>query len=166
MRKSWKREIDENAIRGGSRRTVGDKVCVPIALIFLLSLLAACAGTMSGTGDSGEVLVFAVSEDTALQIIRDSMLPIVREDTTVRTESPQKGYTGTVKLGLDTDQISAVMIPAKGRNSAGTVLDGYRFDVIQRGTAPAARIPASRDIMRNIIRNATMTSEPLTLVEI
>jgi len=35
----------------GSGRTVRNKVCVPIALAFLVSVLAACAGTMSGTGD-------------------------------------------------------------------------------------------------------------------
>lgn len=80
-------------------------------------------------------------------------------------DSPIKGYTGTVKLGLDKDRITAVMIPAKGRNSAGTVLDGYRFDVIHSGTAASARIPASRDIIRNIVRNAAMTSEPLTLID-
>jgi len=57
------------------------------------------------------------------------------------------------------------MIPAKGRNSAGAVLDGYRFEVLHSGTAAAARIPASRDIIRNIVRNAAMTSEPLTLID-
>jgi len=45
------------------------------------------------------------------------------------------------------------------------VLDGYRFEVIHSGTAAAARIPASRDIIRNIVRNAAMTSEPLTLID-
>jgi hypothetical protein len=165
MDKSSKREIRRNATCVGSRCTAGNKVCVPIALVFLLSMLAACAGTMSGTGDSGEILVFAVSEDTAFLIIRDSMLPVVREGTTVLADSPQKGYTGTIKLGLDKDRITAVMIPAKGRNAAGTVLDGYRFEVIHSGTAAAARIPASRDIMRNIVRNASMASEPLTLID-
>lgn len=165
MRKSSRREIRKNATCVGSRRTVRNKVRVPIALVFLVSVLAACAGTMSGTGDSGEILVFAVSEDTAFRIIRDSMLPVVREGTIVLADSPKKGYTGTVKLGLDSDQITAVMIPAKGRNSAGTVLDGYRFEVIHSGTAAAARIPASRDIIRNIVRNAATTSEPLTLID-
>lgn len=127
--------------------------------------LTACAGTMSGTGDSGEVLVFAVSEDTAFNIIRDSMRPVVLEGTIVLADSPQKGYTGTVKLGLDRDRITAVMTPATGRNSAGVTLDGYKFEVKHSGTAAAARIPASRDIMRNIVRNATMTSEPLTLID-
>lgn len=136
-----------------------------ITAVCLLSLLSACAGTVSGTGDSGEILVFAISEDTAYRIIRDSMRPVVREGSIVRAEPPQKGYAGTVKLGLDADRITAVMIPARGRNSAGAVLDGYRFDVVHRGTAAAARIPASRDIMRNIVRNASMASEPLTLVE-
>ena len=101
MDKSSTREICKNATCVGSRRTGGNRVRVPIALVFLLSVLAACAGTMSGTGDSGEILVYAVSEDTAFQIIRDSMLPVVREGTTVRADSPHKGYTGTVKLGLD-----------------------------------------------------------------
>ncbi len=165
MRKSSRREIRKNATCVGSRRTVRNKVRVSIALVFLVSVLAACAGTMSGTGDSGEILVFAVSEDTAFRIIRDSMLPVVREGTIVLVDSPKKGYTGTVKLGLDRDQITAVMIPAKGRNSAGAVLDGYRFEVIHSGTAAAARIPASRDIIRNIVRNAAMTSEPLTLID-
>jgi hypothetical protein len=165
MQNSSRREIRKNAACFGSRHTVGNKARVPIAFVFLLSVLAACAGTMSGTGDSGEILVFAVSEDTAFQIIRDSMLPIVQEGTTVRADSPQKGYTGTVKLGLDKDRITAVMIPAKGRNSADTVLDGYRFDVIHSGTAASARIPAARDIMRNIVRNATMASEPLTMID-
>ena len=91
MRKSSKREIRKNATCVGSRRTVRNKVRVPIALVFLLSVLAACAGTMSGTGDSGEILVFAVSEDTALRIIRDSMLPVVREGTIVLVDSPKKG---------------------------------------------------------------------------
>lgn len=136
-----------------------------IAAVFLLGLNAGCAGTVSGTGDSGEILVFAVPEDTAYRIIRDSMLPVVREGTIIRAEAPQKGYTGTVKLGLDKDRITAMMIPARGRNSMGTVLDGYRFDVVHRGTAAAARIPASRDIMRNIVRNASTVSEPLTLVD-
>ena len=145
-------------------------VCVSVvrtflAITFSLFLIAGCASTLSGTGDSGEVLVFAVSEESAYRIIRDSMLPVVREGTTQRTETPHKGYTGTVKLGLDKDEITAVMIPAKGRNSMGAVLDGYRFDVVHSGTAAMARVPAARDIIRNIIRNATMASEPLTLVD-
>ena len=136
-----------------------------IAIAVLLSLLTGCASTVSGTGDSGEVLVFAVSEVTALDVIRSSMQPVVREGTIQRVESPNKGYSGVVKLGLDKDTISAVMIPARGRNSRGEVLDGYRFDVVHSGTAAMARVPAARDIMRNSIRNATNASEPLTLVE-
>ena len=136
-----------------------------VAAALVAVLFSACAGTVSGTGDSGEVLVFALPEDTAYRIIRDSMKPVVREGTIVRAEAPHKGYTGTVKLGLDKDRVTAVMLPARGRNAAGTVLEGYRFDVVHKGTAAAARIPASRDIMRNIVRNAAMVAEPLTLVE-
>lgn len=146
-------------------RGVLDKLRAPIAFVFLVSLIAACAGTMTGTGDSDEVLVFAVSEDTAFRIIRDSMLPVVREGSIVRADPPHNGYTGTVKLGLDKDRITAVMIPAKGLNSAGAVLDGFKFEVIHSGTAAAARIPATRDIMRNIVRNASVASEPLTLID-
>ena len=131
----------------------------------MLSLLSGCASTLSSTGDSGEVLVFAVPEDVAYSIIRDSMLPVAREGTVQRVESPNKGYSGIVKLGLDKDKITAVMIPAKGRNSMGEVLDGYRFDVVHSGTAAMARVPAARDIRSNIIRNAVNTAEPLTLVE-
>ena len=136
-----------------------------LVLILLISLCSGCAGTVSGTGDSGEVLVFAVSEDTAFNIIRFSLQPIAMEGTIQRVESPNKGYSGLVKLGLDKDKITAVMIPAQGRNSRGEVLDGYRFDVVHKGTAAMARVPAAHDVMTNIIRNATTNSEPLTLVE-
>jgi hypothetical protein len=135
------------------------------AIALLLKLLSGCANTLSSTGDNDEVLVFAVSEETAYSIIRDSMLPVVREGTTQRVESPNKGYSGIVKLGLDKDKITAVMIPARGRNSMGSVLDGYRFDVVHSGTAAMARVPAARDIRRNIIRNAANIAEPLTLVD-
>ena len=58
--------------------------------------LTACAGTMSGTGDSGEVLVFAVSEDTAFNIIRDSMRPVVLEGSIVLWGVVLAGFTWLV----------------------------------------------------------------------
>ena len=127
-------------------------------------VLAGCAGTVSGKGDGGEVLVFAVTEETAYTIIRESMRPIVMEGSMVQATEPHKGYTGTVKLGLDRDRVTAVMVPAKGRNAEGAILDGYKFEVLHSGTAASVRIAASRDIMKNIIRYATTLSEPLVLV--
>ena len=165
MRKLTRWDHRQNSAFARGNGAVCNHERTPIVVICLLGVLAACAGTVSGTGDSGEILVFAVSEDTALGIIRDSMLPVVREGTINLADPPHMGYTGTVKLGLDRDRITAVMIAAKGRNSAGTALDGFRFDVLHSGTAPAARVPASRDIMRNIVRNAAMVSEPLTLID-
>ena len=134
-------------------------------VVVLLSLVAGCSSTLNTTGDSGEVLVFAVPQDIAYTILRDSITPVAREGTVQRISSPHNGYSGDVKLGLDTDTIKVVMIPARGRNSMGEVLDGYRFDVVHSGTAAMARVPAARDIRRNITRNAVNWSEPLTLVE-
>lgn len=109
-----------------------------ILLISTMISIAGCATSrISGqdvASDSQPKLTYPVSELDANEILVEAMKYQFPDVSIVRVELPYKGYFVTRRFLLDSHDFTARMIPTKGRQNDGLVVDGFVFEVIDHGT--------------------------------
>lgn len=111
-----------------------------------------------GTYVSQSEPVFLITEAQADHILVDAMNTEFGTSPIVRIEHPNKGYQATIKFLFDSHQIVATMVPSKGRQSDGTVQDGYYFTVSHSGTMPLSGMTRSRRLRDRLSEAATKLS--------
>lgn len=117
------------------------------ALIAGALVIGGCASAPArtpGTYVSQSEPVFLITEAQADQILVDAMNTEFGNSPIVRVEHPNKGYQATIKFLIDSHQIVATMVPSRGRQTDGTVQDGYYFTVSHSGTMPLSGMTRSR----------------------
>ena len=103
--------------------------------------------------------MFLISEVQADQILVDAMNVEFGTSPIVRVEHPNKGYQATISfLFLDTHQITATMVPSRGRSTDGSVRDGYYFLVTHNGTMPLSGIARANRLRGRLSQAATALS--------
>lgn len=98
-------------------------------------LLGGCSHTtsMAPVGGTGPATMYPLSDEQADQVLATAMASEFPGAPISRVEFPHKGYTATMRFLLDSHQITAVRVPAKGRDGDRTV-DGFYFEVNDAGT--------------------------------
>lgn len=84
-----------------------------------------------------------------------------------RVEFPNKGYTATMRFLLDSHQITAVRVPARGKapepSAAGEALvEGFYFEVNDAGTMLISGRNRASKVYERIVHEAGLLTKPLT----
>lgn len=128
---------------------------------FVAGALVGCASAPArtpGTYVSQSEPVYLITEAQADQILVDAMNTEFGTSPIVRVEHPNRGYQATIKLLFDSHQIVATMVPSKGRQTDGTVQDGFYFTVSHSGTMPISGIARSKRLKDRLNDAATALS--------
>ncbi|WP_288939250.1 hypothetical protein [uncultured Roseovarius sp.] len=134
------------------------------ALIFT-SFIAACSGTTSTLNDSSEsaARVYPVDEAIADRILASAMASEFPGRPVSPVAIPNAGYQYQIIFGLDSHNIAAYMIPAKGIREDGEIVNGYYFEVSHSGTMPFTGSNRSKSLFERIIANASAVAKPVNL---
>lgn len=126
--------------------------------LFALAPLAACSGQVSQaspTNPSGRPLVYPITAEQADGIIAQAMVEVFPGSPVSAVSLPYKGYTVTLRILLDTHQITAYAVPA------GVPPEGYSFQVDHAGTIPLTGGRRAADLFAAITRRAATLAAPL-----
>lgn len=109
----------------------------PMVCVLALAL-AGCAGQISNSQANSPTgaVVYPISADDADRVIGQAMVETFPGTPISAVALPNKGYTATIRLLLDSHQITATAIPAAGVDAQGARVNGYSFDVSNSGTMP------------------------------
>lgn len=108
-------------------------------IVCVLALgLAGCAGQISNTQANSPTgaVVYPISADEADRVIGQAMIETFPGTPISAVALPNKGYTTTIRLLLDSHQITATAVPSSGMDAQGVKVNGYAFDVSNSGTMP------------------------------
>lgn len=109
--------------------------------------------------------MYPVSAEIADRILIQAMLYQFPGASIVRVELPYKGYFVTRRFALDSHDFTARMLPAKGVDEAGKVVDGYVFEVIDEGTMLISGSVRASSLFSKIIENANAEAKPLPMAQ-
>lgn len=134
--------------------------------VIIISLTGCATSRVSGqdaSPDSQTQLMYPVSESDANAILVEAMQYQFPDASIVRVELPYKGYFVTRRFLLDSHDFTARMIPTKGRQSDGTAVDGFRFEVIDHGTMLISGPVRGSSLFNKITELANKKSKGLPL---
>ncbi|WP_312806931.1 hypothetical protein [Comamonas sp.] len=144
-----------------SRRTIHRLA----AAALMGAALAGCASTqnMALTGASGQSPeMFPISAEQADRVLAVAMAGEFSDAVISRVELPYKGYTTTIRVLFDSHQITALMVPAKGKSGDQTV-DGFYFQVNDAGTLLFSGKARARGVFSRVLHEAQLVTKPLPL---
>jgi hypothetical protein len=127
-------------------------------LMLTLALLAGCTGSTVTSVNRHGGNVYALPVEVVDRMLVEAMSAEIPGAELSRGSTPYPSYSGEVMWGsLDTDTITAVAKPAKGRRLDGTEVDGFVFEVSRYGTAPATGKPTAKRIHSKLQADAELT---------
>lgn len=126
--------------------------------VLAISGCASAPARTPGSYVSQSEPVFLITEAQADQILVDAMNVEFGNSPIVRVEYPNKGSQATIKFLFDSHQIVATMVPSRGRQTDGSVRDGYYFTVSHSGTMPLSGMTRSRRLRDRLSEAATELS--------
>lgn len=131
-----------------------------VSLTVALTISACAAGPAMTPGNyvSRSEPVHLISEAQADQILVDAMNIEFGTAPIVRVEHPNRGYQATIRFLLDSHQIVATMVPAKGVAADGSSRDGYYFNVTHNGTMPLSGMARSNRLRERLSSAANALS--------
>lgn len=145
------------------------RICLTALFTLCAFLATGCASTRSTAqgGDASSVtqMMYPVSAEIADRILMQAMLYQFPGASIVRVELPYKGYFVTRRFALDSHDFTARMIPAKGIDEAGKLVDGYIFEVIDEGTMLISGSVRASSLFSKIIENANAEAKPLPMTK-
>lgn len=128
------------------------------ALLFVFALLAGCTGSTVTSVNSHGGNVYALPVTVVDRMLVEAMSAEIPGAALTRGSTPYPSYSGEVMWGaIDTDTITAVAKPARGRRLDGTEVDGFVFEVSRYGTAPATGKPTAKRIHAKLQADAELT---------
>ena len=105
-------------------------------------------------------MMYPISDEQADRVLATAMAREFVDVPVSKVEFPHKGYTTTMRVLLDSHQITAVRIPAKGRHGAN-LLDGYYFEVNDAGTLLFSGKQRAGKVYERLIHEAGLVAKPL-----
>ncbi len=110
-----------------------------VALALSAIFLAGCEGKVSNLNSAtpgGKSIVYPISYDDADRVLSQSMIAVFPDTPVSAVALPHKGYTATLRILLDSHQITAMAILGAGQRPDGQRVNGYSFEVVHSGTIP------------------------------
>lgn len=134
------------------------------ALLALAVMATGCSGQMSNTG--AEVppdrrVVYPMTAEQADGVLSQAMLATFPDSPIGAVALPGKGYTATIRFALDSHQITAMALPARGVGAGGAAVSGYEFKVTHAGTMPITGNNRSVSLFKAINDRAAQVAAPL-----
>jgi hypothetical protein len=140
---------------------------LPIGLALSLILLCGCNGTFITArrgADNKNPRVFPIRREAADRIVAKVMQS--EFIGAVPVTDPYPGYQGTMNFAFDSYTVVACMIAAKGRNSDGSTVDGFAFEVSQSGTTWIDGSVKANLVFNRILSEAYEITNPIPLVSL
>lgn len=134
------------------------------ALLFGILLLSGCSGTRSTVADPSTAHVYPLTEEQANLIVAEAMSAEFSGSAISRVDFPNSGYRVTIRFALDSHDIVALYIPAKGKGPDGETLDGFVFEVNDSGTMAISGRRRANKLFEGIQQRANRVAAPVRLV--
>ena len=140
---------------------------IALALTPLIVLGACTTSTSTAQHQNNKTppQMFQLSEAQADRLLLQAMSEQFHGHPISKVELPNKGYQTMIRFGLDSDNVTAYMEPAKGRAPDGAVVSGYVFRVSRSGTMLFSGTVRASNLFRRIVRYASAESKPLPLAD-
>ncbi|ARU05563.1 hypothetical protein CCO03_13510 [Comamonas serinivorans] len=139
------------------------------AAVIAVGLLGGCSHTqsMAPVGGTGAALMYPLTDAQADRVLATAMASEFSGSPISRVEFPNKGYTATMRFLLDSHQITAVRVPARGKapepSAAGEALvEGFYFEVNDAGTMLISGRNRASKVYERIVHEAGLLTKPLT----
>jgi hypothetical protein len=104
--------------------------------------------------------MYPLSDAQADRVLATAMASEFSGSPISRVEFPNKGYTATMRFLFDSHQITAVRVPAKGRDGEQTV-EGFYFEVNDAGTMLISGRSRAGKVYERVIHEAGLLARPL-----
>lgn len=130
-------------------------------------LVAGCEGKVSNLNSAtpgGRSIVYPISYEDADRVLSQSMVALFPGSPISAVALPNKGYTATLRILLDTHQITATAIPGVGQAPDGRRINGYSFEVGHSGTIPITGGNRASALFERINQQAAGIAAPLPAV--
>lgn len=138
-----------------------------ILVIAAVMATAGCATTRSTAQDASSNVstqyMHQITTEQADEVLIKAMTHQFPEAPIVRVELPYKGYFVTQRFLLDSQDFTARMVPTKGRDKQGKVVDGFYFEVIDAGTMPISGSVRASSLFDKINELANNIAKPLPI---
>lgn len=125
------------------------------------AVLSGCSHTQSmAPVGSVAALMYPMTDEQADRVMVTAMGSEFPDVPVSKVELPNKGYTATIRLLLDSHQITAVRIPAKGKDGLN-VVEGYYFEVNDAGTMMISGRQRASKVYNRLVHEAGLIAKPL-----
>ena len=134
------------------------------AWLSLSLLVAGCSGTYSTRDEdshAGTSRVYAITLEDALLVMEDAMQKEFPDERIEDVLSPHRGFKAKIRFLLDVDVVSVYAVPAQGRASDGTMVDGLAFETHHSGTYPLGGIPKAKALLERVVAGADRLSSAM-----
>ena len=129
----------------------------------LAAALAGCSSTRtmaSAPADARPATMFPLSAEQADRLLATAMTSEFPGSAISRVEFPNKGYTTTIRFLLDSHQITASMVAARGLDG-GKPVDGFYFEVNDAGTMPVSGGLRAGKVFDRLVHDASQLAPAL-----
>ncbi len=135
-----------------------------ISTLAVLGLLIGCAGTRSTASDPADAWMYPLTNEQAERVLTEAMAAEFSGSALSRVDIPNRGYKVTIRFALDSHDIVAVMVPAKGKTTDGEQVDGFVFEVNDSGTMAISGRRRANRLFEGIQNRASQVAPPVRLV--
>ena len=138
------------------------RLCLAAAVMAVAGLLGGCSHTqsMAPVGGTGAALMYPLTDAQADRVLATAMASEFSGSPISRVEVPNKGYTATMRFLFDSHQITAVRVPAKGKEG-NRMVEGFYFEVNDAGTMLISGRSRAGKVYERVIHEAGLLARPL-----
>ncbi|ARU03433.1 hypothetical protein CCO03_00925 [Comamonas serinivorans] len=111
-------------------------------------------------GSAAPALMYPLSSEQADRLLATVMAGEFAGTPISRVDLPNPGYTATMRVLLDSHQITAVRVPARGMRD-GAPVDGYYFEVQDAGTLLFSGKQRARKVFERLTHDAGVLAPAL-----
>lgn len=134
-----------------------------VAVGLLVATLSGCSTTQTMApvaGSEAPAVMYPISTEQADHLLAAAMVGEFAGVPISRVELPNPGYSATIRFLLDSHQITAVKVAARGLDN-GQPVEGFYFEVNDAGTMPLSGHQRARQVYERLMREAGRLARPL-----
>jgi hypothetical protein len=140
------------------------RIFLAATLLLSAQVMAGCAGQTSNadlTSPGGRGIVYPINAEEADAVLSQAMVATFPGLPISGVSLPNKGYTATISLLLDSHRITATAIPTFGRGPNGSRVSGHSFEVAHAGTMPVSGSTRAGTLFESINQRAAAIRAPI-----
>lgn len=146
------------------REPIQAQIAKGLTLLALLAVSACSTTQTTGEASAGRpATMFPVSAEQAKTIMATAISQTFAGSAISPVELPHQGYRISLRFLLDSHDIVAYMIPAKGRTPSGQVVPGFAFEVDASGTMAIQGTVRASGLFDRIRKEAEKVASPLPI---